>query len=148
MAQRNAKAKRSADKQTTPSTTGDVKFWKLHDLFSMEYAKLKALDTPLARQEMGSPAAVKAHEAWQAQLTVTDAVARRIAATRTFTLEGMLTKIQVCGYLFEWAGTSFRHNTNPPVMWEARAPSWAPPSAEALLIASLRADLVNLRGVR
>ncbi|WP_024922012.1 MULTISPECIES: hypothetical protein [unclassified Afipia] len=145
MAQRNAKAKRSADKQTP---LGDVKFWKLHDLFSIEYAKQKALDTPLARQEKGSPAAVAAHEAWQAQLLIVDAVARRIASARTFTVEGMLAKIQVCGSMFGWVGTSFQHNASTPTMWEPQPRPWSPPTEEQLLIVSLRADLLHLRGAR
>lgn len=147
MAQRNAKAKHSADKQTIP-TTGDAKFWKLHDLFSIEHAKLRALDTPLARQEGGSPAAEAAHAAWEAQLQVADAVARRVAATRTFTIEGMLAKIQVCGFVFDWVGRTFRHNAGEPSMWEAVPRSYSPATEEQLLIVSLRADLLHLRGAR
>lgn len=126
---------------------GDVRFWALYDTFSHEHAKLTKLDTPLSRQEKGSPAAVAAHEAWQEQLRITDAVARRIATARTYTLEGMLAKIQVAGFVFDWVGQSFQHDpdaaANPH--WEAAPRHYAPHSEEQLLIISLRADLLRLR---
>ncbi|CAN5192289.1 hypothetical protein BH10PSE11_BH10PSE11_08260 [soil metagenome] len=125
---------------------GDVRFWRLYDEFSREHTELEKLNTPLARQEKGSPAAIAAHEAWQVQLRITDAVARRIATARTYTLEGMLAKIQVTGFVFDWVGRSFQHDpdaaANPH--WEAAPRHYAPHSEEQLLIISLRADLLHL----
>lgn len=123
---------------------GDVRLWKLHDEYCREHRKLDKLNTPLARSE--APGAGKrAHDKWEAQLSVTDAVANRIAAARAYTLDGMLMKMQVVGHLLEFVGNSYRFQ--PYVahenLWEGHNPRHHF-DAKTALVMSLRDDLLRL----
>lgn len=123
---------------------GDVRLWKLHDEYCREQAKLKKLDTPLARSESDG-AGERAHQKWEAQLSVVDAIAERIAASRAYTLDGMLMKIQISGSLFDWVGKSFSGNpyTKHDDLWEKGAKGrFRHPEND--LIESLRGDLLRL----
>lgn len=130
--------------------TGDARIWKLHDEFCREYAKLKKLDTREASAGSAAKAPASARRAfkkWEDQLSVTDRAARRIAASRAFTLDGMLMKIQVAGSVFDWVGKSYEHRsyTAHEGLWMPNPRPLSPHSDEDLLIVSLRADLLRLQ---
>lgn len=146
---RNSKQRRPAI-TTGIDRTGDAKLWKLHDEFCCEYAKLKKLDTREANAGSGLKASASARRAfkkWEDQLSVTDALARRIASSRAFTLDGMLMKIQVAGSVFDWVGKSYEHRsyTAHEGLWVPNPRPLSPHSDEDLLIVSLRADLLRLQ---
>lgn len=144
---------KNATTSTRIDRTGDARLWKLHDEFCREQAKLSKLDTREASvgSGAGAPAPAKrAFKKWEDQLSVTDRVARKIAAARAFTLDGMLMKIQVAGSVFDWIGKSFKHRTyvshDQGKLWNAGKTGIGgyPLTEEEALIVSLRDDLLRL----
>lgn len=132
--------------------TGDAKLWKLHDEFCRARAKLAKLDTPLANKGSLStdhPSARRAFQKWENQLSHADEIARKIAACRANTLDGMLMKIQVLGSIFDWVGKSYvdqpYRSHDSSALWTAYKRGHGGPLAEEeILIESLRDDLLRL----
>ena len=127
--------------------TGDKALWSLHDKFCAAHAKLLQLDTPLARQEIGSRAAERAHAAWERQLRVTDLRARAVIRAPAHTVHGALAKIHVAGWILDCVDrrNGFRAELSAPDhCWKALPGFTGTLSDELALILSLRKTLVEI----
>lgn len=132
------------DRSLSASRATDVELWQLHDKFCVEHGKLMALDN--ADTEAGDPAHKHATPSqrrsfrnWEKQLYRTDAAAMKVVRARASSIDGMLTKMNVVGFLIGPAKGTFSVVTKSGRRrWKL---PYTPKTPELKLILSLRDDL-------
>lgn len=96
----------------TPNQTLNVRFpvrdladrllWKRYEKFAEAYATLKSLDTKDAAAGSGPNCTAeqkRAFKKWEAAITLADRAARKVISTPANTIQGMLMKIHLAGFL-------------------------------------------------
>jgi hypothetical protein len=137
-----AKAKR----KYTTAKTADADLFKLHDKFAAAYRKMKEWD--LGAVENGTKEQKARWRKWESALREVTDIGHAIVVAKAFTLEGMLMKLHVVGFVID--------DTKPGTFdgpYQKGAPQrpWEPgkfcgPSAELSLVISLRDDLRRFSG--
>jgi hypothetical protein len=143
-----SKAKR---KNTIQAKNPDAELFKLHDQFRVAYQKMKKDDTPRASNgslSSGTKEEKRLHRKWTAAADIAFERGRAVMEAPALTLEGMLMKLHVAGFVM----TDTKRGTfSGP--YEPGVPLWEPGglsgvSDEMAIIASLRDDLHRFAGRR